>query len=73
MVLSAPLAFVLIVAGLWSIIVWPPFLKRVLKDPAARDANGAPTRFMTVNLMMISTAIIFGLATTIIGVRALAA
>jgi len=71
--LSAPLAFVLIAAGLWSIIVWPPFLKRVLKAPEARDANGAPTRFMTVNLMLISTAIIFGLATTIIGVRALAA
>ncbi|UPO77646.1 MULTISPECIES: SCO4848 family membrane protein [Arthrobacter] len=73
MSLSAPLAFVLIAAGLWSIIVWPPFLKRVLKAPEARDANGAPTRFMTVNLMLISTAIIFGLATAIIGVRALAA
>jgi hypothetical protein len=61
----------MVIAGLWSIMVWPIFLKRVLKDPQARDANGAPTRFMTTNLMMISTAIIFALATAVIGVRGL--
>jgi len=69
--LSTPLALVLLIAGLWSLMVWPVFLKRVLKDPQARDANGAPTRFMTTNLMMISTAIIFALATAVIGVRGL--
>jgi len=69
--LSTPLSLVLVIAGLWSIMVWPIFLKRVLKDPQARDANGAPTRFMTTNLMMISTAIIFALATAVIGVRGL--
>ncbi|MCC3282386.1 MULTISPECIES: SCO4848 family membrane protein [Arthrobacter] len=72
MTLTAPLAFVLIAAGLWSVIAWLPFLRRVLKDPQARDANGAPTRFMTTNLMMITTAMIFGIATAVIGVRALA-
>ncbi|GAA1354906.1 hypothetical protein GCM10009636_21550 [Arthrobacter koreensis] len=71
MELSTPLSLVLVIAGLWSIMVWPIFLKRVLKDPQARDANGAPTRFMTTNLMMISTAIIFALATAVIGVRGL--
>lgn len=71
MELSTPLALVLLIAGLWSLMVWPVFLKRVLKDPQARDANGAPTRFMTTNLMMISTAIIFALATAVIGVRGL--
>lgn len=71
MELPTPLALVLVIAGLWSILVWPVFLKRVLKDPQARDANGAPTRFLTTNLMMISTAIIFALATAVIGVRGL--
>lgn len=71
MELSTPLALVLVIAGLWSLLVWPVFLKRVLKDPQARDANGAPTRFMTTNLMMISTAIIFALATAVIGIRGL--
>jgi len=69
--LPTPLALVLVIAGLWSLIVWPVFLKRVLKDPQARDANGAPTRFLTTNLMMISTAMIFALATAVIGVRGL--
>ncbi|MBF4992994.1 hypothetical protein ITX31_02565 [Arthrobacter gandavensis] len=71
MELPTPLALVLLIAGLWSIMVWPIFLKRVLKDPQARDANGAPTRFMTTNLMMISTAMIFALATAVVGVRGL--
>ena len=69
--LPTPLALVLVIAGLWSLIVWPVFLKRVLKDPLARDANGAATRYMTTNLMMISTAMIFALATAVIGVRGL--
>ena len=71
MVLSTPLALVLVVAGLWSLIVWPPYLRDVLKSPQARDANGAPTRYMTTNLMKISTAMVFGLATLVIGIRGL--
>ncbi|MCC3277255.1 MULTISPECIES: SCO4848 family membrane protein [unclassified Arthrobacter] len=72
MSLPTPLALVLIVAGLWSILVWPSFLKDVLKSPQARDENGAATRYMTVNLMKISSAMVFGLATIVIGIRALA-
>ncbi|MCQ1954409.1 MULTISPECIES: SCO4848 family membrane protein [Arthrobacter] len=71
MVLSTPLALVLVIAGLWSLIVWPPYLRNVLKSPEARDDKGAPTRYMTTNLMKISTAMVFGLATLVIGVRGL--
>ncbi|MCC3292067.1 MULTISPECIES: SCO4848 family membrane protein [unclassified Arthrobacter] len=71
MVLSTPLALVLVIAGLWSLIVWPPYLRDVLKSPQARDTNGAPTRYMTTNLMKISTAMVFGLATLVIGIRGL--
>ena len=71
MSLPTPLALVLIVAGLWSILVWPSFLKDVLKSPKARTEAGAPTRYMTVNLMKISSAMLFGLATVVIGIRAL--
>ncbi|WP_026532150.1 SCO4848 family membrane protein [Arthrobacter sp. H41] len=72
MSLPTPLALVLILAGVWTLIVWPPFLRRIFKDPRARDEKGAPTRFLTVHLMLISTSMILGLATAIIGVRALA-
>ncbi len=70
--LPAPLAFVLIIAGLWSLIVLAPFLRNVLKSPASRDENGAPTRSMTVGLMKISSAMVFNLATVVVGIRALA-
>lgn len=71
--MSLPLALslVLILAGVWSLIVWPPFLRRVLKDPQARDEEGRPTRFLTVHLMLVSTSMILGLATAVIGIRTL--
>lgn len=65
-----PLALVLILAGVWTLIVWPPFLRRILKDPRAKDDAGRATRFMTVHLMLISTSMVLGLATAIIGIRA---
>lgn len=73
MQLATPLALILILSGVWTLIVWPPFLRRVLKDPRARDEKGAPTRFLTVHLMLVSTSMVLGLATAIIGIRALVA
>ncbi len=70
MSMPLPLALVLILAGVWTLIVWPPFLRRILKDPRARNEAGRPTRFMTVHLMLISTSMVLGLATAIIGIRA---
>ncbi|MCC9146154.1 MULTISPECIES: SCO4848 family membrane protein [unclassified Arthrobacter] len=69
--LPTPLALVLVIAGLWSLLMWPPYLRDALKSPQARDTNGAPTRYMTMNLMKISTAMVFALATLVIGVRGL--
>ena len=72
MSMPTPLAVILIIAGLWSIIVWPPYLRQVLKSPQSRDADGAPTRYLTVNLMKISTSIVFGIAVVVVGFRGLA-
>ncbi|CEA07529.1 hypothetical protein BN1051_00844 [Arthrobacter saudimassiliensis] len=71
MELPPVLAVVLVVAGLWNIVVWPPFLRKAIADPASREENGAMTRSLMVTLMLISTSMVFGLATAIIGVRAL--
>ena len=71
MQLPAALSVVLILAGLWSLLVWPPFLRRVLKDPRARDDAGRPTSFMTIHIMLVSTSMVLGLATAVIGIRAL--
>ncbi|WP_299165533.1 SCO4848 family membrane protein [uncultured Arthrobacter sp.] len=73
MELPLALSIVLVVAGLWTLIVWPPFLRRVFKDPRAKDENGAPTRFLKVHFMLVTTSMILGAATLVIGIRTLAA
>lgn len=61
-------ALVLIVAGAWSLLVWPQFLRRVMKDPRARDAAGKATRFLTVHVVLVSISMVLGAATAVIGV-----
>ena len=71
MALPAFAALVLIVAGGWSLVVWPQFLRRVMKDPRARDAGGKATRFLTVHVVLVSISMVLGAATAVIGVLGL--
>ncbi|MDQ0770001.1 putative membrane protein [Pseudarthrobacter defluvii] len=64
-------ALVLVVAGIWSLVVWPQFLRRVMKDPRARDAAGKATKFLTVHVVLVSISMVLGLATAVIGVLGL--
>lgn len=73
MELPLALSIVLIVAGVWTLVVWPPFLRRVFMDPRARDDRGAPTRFLKVHFMLVTTSMVLGAATLVIGIRTLAA
>ncbi|MEO5317115.1 hypothetical protein PV761_00795 [Arthrobacter sp. CC3] len=71
MQLPVALAWVLIIAGVWSLVVWPQFLKRVMKDPRARDAAGKATRFLTVHVVLVSVSMVLGAATAAIGIAGL--
>jgi hypothetical protein len=71
MQLPAFAAVLLIVAGVWSLVVWPQFLRRVMKDPRARDAAGKATKFLTVHLVLVSISMVLGAATAVIGFLAL--
>ena len=71
MELPAILAVVLVVAGLWSLVVWPQFLRRVRKDPRSRDANGKATRFLTVHVILVSVSLLLGAVTAAIGIAGL--
>ncbi|MGY4540854.1 hypothetical protein ACVWY0_000760 [Arthrobacter sp. UYNi723] len=62
---------VLIIAGLWSLVVWPQFLRRVMKDPRAQDAAGKATKFLTVHVVLVSISMVLGAATAVIGVMGL--
>lgn len=64
-------AVVLIIAGVWSLAVWPQFLRRVRTDPRARDANGKATRFLTVHVVLVSISMVLGAATAGIGIAGL--
>ena len=64
-------AVLLIIAGVWSLAVWPQFLRRVMKDPRARDVAGKATKFLTVHLVLVSISMALGAATAVIGVLAL--
>ncbi|MCP8998940.1 hypothetical protein NFC73_04190 [Pseudarthrobacter sp. RMG13] len=59
---------VLVIAGLWSLVVWPPFLRRVMKDPRARDTDGKATKFLTVHVVLVSISMVLGAGTAVIGV-----
>ena len=65
------IALVLIVSGVWSLVVWPQFLRRVMKDPRARDAAGKATKFLTVHVVLVVVSMVLGAATAGIGIAAL--
>jgi uncharacterized membrane protein len=65
------LALVLIVSGVWSLVVWPQFLRRVMKDPRARDAADKATKFLTVHVVLVTVSMVLGAATAAIGIAAL--
>ncbi|TJY72337.1 hypothetical protein E4J89_01185 [Arthrobacter sp. CAU 1506] len=70
--IPAALAWVLVLAGLWALLVWVPHLIRVWKDPRSKDEKGAMTRYFTMEFMKATTSMILGIATLVIGARGLA-
>lgn len=71
MQLPVLLSVVLIISGVWSLAVWPLFLRRVMKDSRARDEAGKATRFLTVHVVLVSVSMVLGAATAAIGIAAL--
>lgn len=61
----------LVVAGVWNLVVWPRFLQRVAKDPRARDADGRPTRFLVVHVVLVAVSVVLGVAVAALGVLTL--
>lgn len=71
MQLPVALSWLLVVAGVWNLVVWPQFLRRVMKDPRARDGQGRPTRFLTVHVFLVTISVTLGVAVAIVGIRTL--
>ena len=66
-------AVLLLIGGAFSLVVWPAFLRRVARDDRARDADGRPTRFLTVHLTLVAVALVIAVAQAAVGIWWLAA
>jgi MFS superfamily sulfate permease-like transporter len=69
--LPVAVSALLIVAGLWNLLIWPQFLRRVVKDPRARDESGRATTFLTVHVVLVAVSMTLGVAVGIVGIAAL--
>ena len=49
---------ILIANAVFNVFAWPTFLRRVMKDPRARDARGRPTPFLTVHIVLVTIALV---------------
>ena len=65
-------SLLLIVSAVWSFVIWPPFLRRVLKDERARNADGKPTTFLRVHVVLISVSLALAVAVGVLGILTLA-
>ncbi|MFD2339085.1 hypothetical protein FGG90_03230 [Clavibacter tessellarius] len=64
------LAVLLLVNGVWNVVVWPQFLKRVARDPRARAADGSRTPFFTVHLVLVSVSLLLAALSLVAAVAA---
>jgi len=65
------LSIVLLVNAAFSFAVWPRFMKRIAADERSTDSSGARTRFYTVHLVLISTALVLAAVSLIVGAAGL--
>lgn len=66
--MSTTLAILLLVNAVWNVAVWPPFLRRVARDPRAKDAEGRPTAFLRVHVVLVSVSLLIALISAIAAV-----
>jgi hypothetical protein len=75
-VISRVSAWVLVVAGVFNVVIWPRFAKAIVDDDRAWSGeawSSAPTSFLWVHAVLIGTAMTLGVCVLVIGLRALRA
>lgn len=64
-------SLLLLVTAVWNLIVWPPFLRRVLKDTRSRDDAGRPTSFLRVHTVLVGVSLALAIAVGVLGILTL--
>ena len=67
------IAVILFANALFNAVAWPQFLRRVAKDPRARDAAGRATAFLRVHVVLVVIALALAAASLVGGVVLLTA
>jgi hypothetical protein len=65
------ISVLLLVNGVYNVVVWPRFLKRIVADPRARDDQGRATTFLRVHVILISIALVLAALSLVFGVLGL--
>ncbi len=68
--MTIALGIVLLVNALFNVVTWPQFLRRVANDPRARDAAGAPTKFLRVHQVLVAIALVLAAVSAVLGIWA---
>lgn len=71
--ISRTSAWFLVLAGLFSIVIWPRFAKAIADDDrawAGEHWSSDPTAFFWVHAVLIVTAFSIGVGVLVVGVRA---
>ena len=71
--MTIALGIVLLVNAAFNVLTWPTFLKRVARDPRARDEAGRPTRFLRVHQVLVVIALVLAAMSAVFGVWVLVA
>lgn len=64
------LVTLLLLNGVFNLVVWPAFYRRVARDPRARDGHGRATRFLIVHTVLIAVALVLAVVSILAGVIA---
>ncbi|GAA1686239.1 hypothetical protein GCM10009792_02590 [Microcella alkalica] len=58
----------LLLGAVFNIVVWPRFYPRIAADPRSRDADGRPTAFFHVHVVLIAIALAIAVLSAIAAV-----
>ncbi|HWE88349.1 MAG TPA: hypothetical protein VG317_02650 [Pseudonocardiaceae bacterium] len=58
--------------GVWTWVIWPTFMKNISADPRS-FADGGPTAFFDVHLVLSVVSFLAGTAIAVLGIRGLLA
>lgn len=71
--MTVALGILLLTNAAFNVFTWPTFLKRVARDPRARDEAGQPTRFLRVHQVLVAIALLLAALSAVFGVWVLVA